>query len=220
MSDVSKSALGVDIGIGVMGDGAGEVADADALVEGDGAEPHRPLLIAAVEHFPEADVMTAIRALAGGLLESEILAAAEIEQRADRRVPVGAVEQHAAGDLDRGFQGDGIGGKPARRVHRAKHFLLVADQPDIDGVAGNALRGARHHRQVGEALLVLVVRPQRRQQQIGDGGVDRDDRKQRQQHALEAGVMMGAELRFVVVGGHGIAYSVCSLSPRAGRGLG
>src|SRR6185437_4419833 len=47
-------ALGVNIGIDVMGDGAGEMTDADALVEGDGAEPDRPLLLALVEHLPEA----------------------------------------------------------------------------------------------------------------------------------------------------------------------
>ena len=125
--------------------------------------------------------MAAIGAAAVRLLEREILAAAEIEQRADRRVAVGAVEQHAAGDLDRGLQRHRIGGIPAGRLHGAEHVVLVADQADIDGIAGNALRGPRHHRQIGEALLVLVMGPQRRQRQIGERGVGQNDREQRQQ---------------------------------------
>src|SRR5579883_2678122 len=69
-------ALGVEIGIDMMGDGAGEMADADALVEGVGAEPDGAVLLALVQHFPEADMMAAVGAFARRLLECQILAPA------------------------------------------------------------------------------------------------------------------------------------------------
>src|SRR5947207_1684782 len=77
----------------------------------------------------------------------------EIIEIADRRVLVGTVEQHAADDLDGGFQRDGVGRIPAGRMHRAEDIAVVSDQSDIDGIAGNALRGARHHVETGEAFL-------------------------------------------------------------------
>ncbi len=74
-------------------------------------------------------------------------------------------------------------------MHGADDVALVADQPDIDGIAGNALRGARHHVEAGEALLVLVMGPQRRQHDIGEQDVRRhgeqqDDRGAAQPAAL------------------------------------
>ena len=52
----------------------------------------------------------------------------------------------------------------------------VADQPDIHGIAGNALPGARHHRQVGEPALVLVMGPEAGQHEISEQAVaDEDD---------------------------------------------
>src|SRR6185437_841837 len=94
-------ALGIDIGGDMMGDGAGEMADADALVEGDGAEPHRPLLLALVEHLPEPHMVAAVGAFASRLLEGEILTTVEIEQGAYGRIVIGAVEQHGACDFNR-----------------------------------------------------------------------------------------------------------------------
>ncbi len=182
----------------MVGDGPGIMADADAAVEGHGAEPDRPLFLAVVQHLPEPHMMAVIGALAVRLFEREILAAVEIEQRADRRVAVGPVQQHAADDLDRGSQRHGIGGKPAGGRHRAQHVLVVADQADIDRIAGNALRGARHHRQIGEALLVLVMRPQRRQREIGEHGIGEHDRERGQQEALQPRAI-GQGLRFDIV---------------------
>ena len=147
---------------------AGILADADAAIFGRRAEPHRALFLALVQHLPVAHMVAAIGAGADRLFEGEVLAAAEIIEIADRRVLVGAIEQHAADDLDRRFQRDRIGRIPAGRVHRADHVALVADQADIHGIAGNALRGARHHRQIGEAFLVLVMRPERGQHEIGE----------------------------------------------------
>jgi len=98
----------------VMGNGAGVVADADAAVVGDGAEPDRPLFLALVEHLPEPHMVAVIGALAVGLFEGEVFVAAEIEQVADRRVTIGPVEQHAADDPRSRIEGHGIGGIPAR----------------------------------------------------------------------------------------------------------
>ena len=141
-------AVGVDVGGDVVGDGAGIVADADAAIEGRVAKPDRALLLALVQHLPEPHMMAAIGTVAYRLFEGEVLAPAEIEQRADGRVVIGAIEQHAADDLDGRSQRHGIGGIPAGGLHGAEHVEPVADQPDIDRIAGNALRGPRHHRQV------------------------------------------------------------------------
>src|SRR5579871_2980817 len=81
--DVTREllALRIEIGIDMMGDGAGEMADADALVEGNRAEPHRAVFLTLVQHLPEPHMMTAIGALAGRLFKSKVLAAAEVEDR-------------------------------------------------------------------------------------------------------------------------------------------
>ena len=71
-------------------------------------------------------------------------------------------------------------------MHGAENILFIADQADIDRVAGNTLRGQRHHRQRRETLLVFVMGPERRQHQIGGEGIC-DDREQReQQKALQS----------------------------------
>src|SRR5260370_5862336 len=81
--------LGVDIGIDVMGDGAGIVADADASIEGRIAEPDRPLFLALIQHLPEPDMMAALGAVAIGLFERQILVATEIMKAADGCSTVG-----------------------------------------------------------------------------------------------------------------------------------
>ena len=161
-----------------MGHRASVVADADAAVECRRAEPYRPLFLALIQHFPVPDVVAAVGAGAKRLFERKILAAAEVIEIADRRVLVGTIEQHAADDLDRRFQRDLIGRKPPGRMHRAHQILGVADQPDIDRIAGNALPGACHHRQASEAFLVLVMGPESGQdiceQAVGDQDRKRD----------------------------------------------
>src|SRR5579862_9592745 len=142
-----------------MGDRARIVADADAAIEGGGAKPDRTLLLALRQHLPEPHMMAAIGAFAERLLEGEVLDAAEIIERADRRAAVRPVEQHAAGDFERRSRGDAIGRIPAGGLHGAEHVALVADQADIDWVAGNALSRARDHRQIGEPALMLVMAP-------------------------------------------------------------
>ena len=51
----------------------------------------------------------------------------------------------------------------------------VADQPDIHGIAGNILPGARHHRHVGQPALVLVMRPEAGQHQVSDQAIADED---------------------------------------------
>ena len=126
-----------------------------------------------------------VGAAAGRLFKSQILGPAEIEQTADRRVAVGTVEQHAADDFDRRPQRHRIGGIPAGGMHGAQHVRLVADQPDIDRIAGNALRGPRHHRQSGEPLLMLVMRPDRRQDEIGEQAIGDQEQQQELQDQAE-----------------------------------
>ena len=98
---------------------------------------------------------------------------------------VGAVKQHAAGDLKGSPRRHGIGRVPAGRLHGAEHVELVADQTDIDGIAGNALCGARHHWQIGEAALMFVVVPQGRQREIGQRGIGQHDAKRGEQELLQ-----------------------------------
>src|SRR5262245_9072293 len=95
-----RPALEVDIGIDVMGDGAGIMADADATVHCRRAQPHRAFLLSLVEHLPEAYVVAAVGAGTDRLLEGKVFAPVEIIEIAHRRVVVGTAEQHAADDLD------------------------------------------------------------------------------------------------------------------------
>jgi clan AA aspartic protease (TIGR02281 family) len=174
-----RGSLGINVGGDMMRDRAGIVADADAAIEGGVAEPHRAILGAFVENLPEADMMTMVGAAADRLLKSEILMPAEIIKFADRRGPVRAIQQYAADDFDRRFECHGIGRIPARRLHRAQNVLVVADQADIDRVAGNALRRSCHHRQARQALLVLVMGPEGREQKVGHEAIaDHDQQRQ------------------------------------------
>ena len=170
----------------VMGHCASVAADADAAIESGVAKPDGPVLLAVVQHFPKPHVMTVIGAAAGRLLECQILAAPEIKQRADRRVAIRPVEQHATDDLDGGAQCHGIGRIPAGGMHGTQHVAGVADQPDIDRVTWNALRRHGDHGQSGEALLVFVVGPERRQQQIGDEAVDSQQQQRQPRRAMHA----------------------------------
>ena len=52
----------------------------------------------------------------------------------------------------------------------------MADEADVQGIAGNPLRRPAHHRPAGETRLVLVMGPQRRQHGIGEEDVEQADR--------------------------------------------
>ena len=135
------------------------MTEADTAIEGRRPEPNRPSLFAAVEHFPEADMMTPVGAFAGRFLEGKILPPALTIERAHRRVAIGPVEQDAPDNLDARTQSDRIGRKPLRRMHGAQQVRFRTDRADIDGIAWNPVVGVRDHRQPGEASLMLVVPP-------------------------------------------------------------
>ena len=111
------------------------------------AEPSQSGRVVAVDGFlqPEADVMALVGAGADRLLEGEILAAALVDQRADRRVGIGQVEHHAEADLDAALQRDRVGRTPASRGEGLDDVLMGADEADIDGIAGNAVRRRGAH---------------------------------------------------------------------------
>src|SRR5882672_10715895 len=71
-------------------------------------------------------------------------------------------------------------------MHGADHVALVADQAEVDRIAGNALTGERHHRKFGEPLLVLVMSPQRRQDDIGEQPIGAQDDQQDEPGAAHA----------------------------------
>src|SRR5262249_58932283 len=96
---------------------AGGVAHPDAGVEGGGAQPERPAVAVLWPRPPQADVVTAARVVADGLLEGQVLLAAPDEQAADWRVLVGSAEQGGHRDLQATAEGQGIGGRPAPRPH-------------------------------------------------------------------------------------------------------
>src|SRR6266699_1200344 len=154
-----RFAFEVDIGIDMVGNAAGISAETHASVERRVAKPYRPLFLTLIQHFPEAHMMAVVGAVADRLFECQIFAPSEIIKAADRCMLVGAIQQYAAGDLDRRSQRYGIGGIPAGRIHGAENVLVVADQTDIDRIAGNALGGPCHHRKSSKALLVFVMGP-------------------------------------------------------------
>ncbi len=169
-------ALGVDIGRDMMSDAGVIMAKADAAIEGGGPKPNRAALLAMFQNAPETDVAALVGALAGRLLEGEVLPPVAVIQMAYRRLSLRTVEQNAADNLDARAQRDRIGWMPARGIHRAQHVLARSDQADIDRIAGNAGRCARDHGEAGEILLVLVAPPEQRQHDIGDQKIEADDR--------------------------------------------
>jgi hypothetical protein len=73
-------------------------------------------------------------------------------------------------------------------MHRADHVALIADQADIHGIAGNALSRACHHRQIGQAFLVFIMRPEPGQDEIGEQAVAAEDEQRKRHGAAESAV--------------------------------
>ena len=86
---------------------------------------------------------------------------------ADGRITVWPVKDDAANDLDACPQRDRISRKPARRVHGKQDVFLGADKSDIERIARDVAPGAGHHGQGSKAWFVLVMTPQRGQQEVG-----------------------------------------------------
>ena len=94
-------ALGVDVGADVVGDLAGVVAEADASVEACGAEPERRGRSDLSRRLPKADVVALVGAVADGFSKARSCFRPSKSKRADRRVGIGTVENHAFADLER-----------------------------------------------------------------------------------------------------------------------
>jgi hypothetical protein len=121
-----------------------------------------------LQHYlPKADVVPPVRTFAIGLLERELFLFALVVKWTDRRIVVWPVERHAADDVNTRSQSDRICGIPAGSVHGAEDIVPAADESDIKRISGYAVSGTRHHGQGRKARLVLVMAPQRGQQQVG-----------------------------------------------------
>ncbi len=152
----------------MVGDRAGIVAQPDAAIKAGGAQPKRPAIVADRISLPETDVVAPVGTVAGRLFEGEILGAALEQQAAHRRIGIGPGKQDAFADIDGGSQGDRVGGVPAGDGEGVDHLLLRADKPNIDRVAGNALRRVRHHLEALVAKTALPECPEFRRCDIGE----------------------------------------------------
>ena len=101
------------------------------------------------------------------LLEGEILAPAVVEQGADRGPRIGPVHQHAACNAKARSHGNRVGRRPADSLHGAGDVARLADQTDVEGIAGDVGGGAGHHRASRQFRLTLMMDPRHRQENIG-----------------------------------------------------
>src|SRR5271156_3654682 len=152
--------VGVDVGPDMVSDASVLVTEADAAIEGRRPEPDRPTLFAAVEHLPEADMVTPVGASAGRFLECKILPLALTVERTHRRFVIRPVEHDAPDNLDARTRRNWIGRKPLRGMHGAEQILFGTNRADIDRIGRNLVACAREHRQPGKAFLMLIVPPQ------------------------------------------------------------
>ena len=160
-------ALGIHIRRDVVGHLPGGVAGPDASVEGRGAAPDGPVLISVVPP-PEANMMPFARTAGHGLLEGEILFAAEQEQIAHRRIVIGAIKHGIGGNAHAARHGDRICRKPACRMHGPHERVLVADQRDVDRIAGMPVAGLRTALKFGEKWVTAEIdRPELGHDHIG-----------------------------------------------------
>ncbi len=151
--------------------------------------------------------MATVRALPGRLFESEVLLPPVVEQGTDRRGGIGSPQRDAADNAQRSFQRHGIGRRPAGVVEGADDLLLRANHAEVERVARNAVRRARHHGPAGNALLRLVVPPEHRQGEIGERG----PQDQARDGGIGGAALAGAPMR----GGRGayaLALYLCSIS--------
>ena len=138
-------ALGVGVGVDLVGDLSGEQRQADGAVVGAGREPvdaraagQQP----APGGRPEPDVVAPGGAPRDLLLVGEGLGAAEEHEGAHRRGPVGAPGQRRAHDAHRAAQAQGVGERPARRLHDPVQVLSGSAHGQVDRVPEHAVGGA------------------------------------------------------------------------------
>src|SRR5919199_971232 len=154
-----------------MSDLTGEPADPYPLAERGCSKPNRAALPAALQSFPEANVMAAVGTQSDRLLKSEILWPILVIEGAHRCIAIGAMEQHAADDANARPHSDWIGREPACSVHCVNDILFGPDKADVERIARNALHRSGHHRQTLKSPLMLIVGPGPRQQKVGQQAV-------------------------------------------------
>ena len=113
---------------------------------------------------------------------------------ADRRFAIGPVKQNAADNFDARSQRDRIGRIPRGGIHGAENIVSRSDHADIDRIAGNAVRRARYHGEIGKRLLMLVVPPRQRQHDVGQQEIEADDRSRGRDDKGSPFDVMGAQL--------------------------
>src|SRR6516162_9086701 len=99
------------------------------------------------------------RIVAHGLLERQVLLAAEEELTADRRSLILALENGGSRYLQAAAQRKRIGRIPPGRDHDLQHLGFRADQGHVDRVSGNAvsrIRNAGHLLKFGMPVSVAL----------------------------------------------------------------
>src|ERR671933_1936271 len=107
-----------------MSDRTGVPADPCPRVGRARSKPNRAALPAALQSFPEANVMAAVGTQSDWLLKGEILWPILVIEGAHRCIAIGAMEQHAADDANARPHSDGIGREPACSVHCVNDILF------------------------------------------------------------------------------------------------
>jgi hypothetical protein len=121
------------------------------------------------------------------LLERQALLAAEDVERADRRVGIGTIQDHALGDLEAAGERDRIGRVPAGGEHRLDQLGPVADQRHVQRVARDAIGIDRDlgHAVQRRVMVALDPPPDHRQDAVGRREVQREAAARRRQQRAE-----------------------------------
>src|SRR5262245_56169737 len=124
-------------------------------------------------------MMPLARTAGHGLLEGEVLLAAEQEKIAHRRIIVGAAEHGVGGDAHATCHGDRVRRVPACRPHAAHEVGLITDEADIDRIAGVPVPGLGNAIDPSKKWVAAKIeRPQFRYDQIGAHGPEKRDQQQ------------------------------------------
>ena len=135
-----------------MRDLAGRVAEPDPLVKRGRADIDGPPVGIRRVAEPESNVLPFARIVADGLLERQVLLAAEQIEIAHRCIVVGTFEHRRIGNVQTTAPRQRIGRKPFGGQHDRLHFVLAADKRHIQRIAvdaGTRVRDARNVLQRG-----------------------------------------------------------------------
>ena|ERR1700756_3152778 len=103
-----------------MRDLSSHVAESDAAIEGNCAQPVRLAQVPLRGHAPKPHMMTLASIVTYRLFKGKVLPPAEKKQVADRRLVVGAMKDRALHDAHAALQGDRICRIPTGSQHRCQ----------------------------------------------------------------------------------------------------